>query len=120
MSYIFRYSFVRTVEHEDFGGYETSEELRSDWFYFNDFEQLASNFVSAVLDAASADLVGRGVRVYNFLELLGLVRISFNTFVEDASQTLSSRLSDQTSDFVPTASVKSVVLYYSFDSSSVE
>lgn len=119
MKYIFSCSFVRTVAHEDFGGYETVEPLHSGWFYFVDYADFASHFVETVLAAASGELAGRGVRVYNFLGLMSLLHHSFEDFVASGSDEISGNIDDQTSVDVPTGPVKAVVLYYTFSISQM-
>lgn len=120
MSYKFKYCFVRHVEREDFGGFKTSEVLLENWFYFTRFEEVAKRFVGAVISAAEKDVEGRGVRVYNFLDLFGLVGSDFEKFVEVGSSSFSSHIIDQTQSLLPTGRVKSVVLYYSFECCSPE
>lgn len=115
MSYKFSFTFVRTVEHEEFGGFETSDLLRSNWFYFNDFEEFSSRFVGHILDAASGDREGRGVRVYSFFEMFGILRSRFRDLESEGSVSFSSSLMDQTHYLVPTAPVKSVELYFTFE-----
>lgn len=117
--YIFKFSFVRTLVHEEFGGYKTSDVLRSDWFCFNDYEDFSSRFVGHVLAAASSDLAGRGVRVYNFFELFGVLRSSLDSFVSSSDERYVRCLSDQTPDNVPTRSVCSVDLHYMFQRSNL-
>lgn len=119
MKYMFSYSFLRTVAHEEFGGFETTEVLRSGWFNFVGVADFSDYLVEAVLAAAAVETEGCGVRVYNFFELFHLLQLSFKTFVEDGSDQLSNHFSDQTSTFVPTGPVKSVELYYSFSVSQI-
>lgn len=119
MKYIFSYSFLRNVAHKEFGGYETTEVLSSEWFYFDDFADFANHFVDSVLAAAAADLAGRGVRVYNFLDLMYLLHLSLEDFVASGSEEFSAHIEDQTSTYVPTGPVKSVVLYYTFSISQM-
>lgn len=114
MTFNFKYVFVRSVEHSDFGGYTTTEVLDSGCFNFEDFDGFADRFVSVVLSAAGNDLVGRGVRVYSFFELFGVLRTSFREFVESGEVSHVGSLHDQTSYLVPSASVKCVELYYEF------
>lgn len=116
MSYKFSFSFVRTVEHQEYGGFDTSDVLRDGWFLFNDFEEIAFRFVGHILAAASEDRLGRGVRVYNFFELFGLLRSRFRVFESDeGAESFVDSLMDQTHFLVPTAPVKSVELYFSFE-----
>lgn len=113
--YTFRFCFVRTIVHEEFGGFETSDVLRSGCFTFGDSDELFSCLVPHVLAAASSDLAGRGLRVYNFFELFGLIRSAFESFVDGSAVVVNHHLGDQTCLSVPTAPVLSVKLYYSFE-----
>lgn len=117
MSYKFSYAFVRTVSRPEFGGFDTCDILRgcSRSFMFDDFDAFASCFVDHLLSAASADIEGRGVRVYSFFELFGLIRSRFHDFERDGSESFTSSLLDQTPLFLPTGPVKSVELYFTFE-----
>lgn len=118
MKYIFSYSVVSTVVHDDFGGYETSSVLSRSCFYFTDFEDFSSQYVDVVLDAASRDSDGRGIRVYTLLELVRLFQVSFEEFLA-SSKSFDGNFSDQLDPLVPARPVKSVRIYYSFSESSV-
>lgn len=119
MSYRFNFSFVRTVEHDDFGGYDTTEEFFSDSFAFADVDDFLRQFADSVLTAAVSELRGRGLRVYNFFELFGVLECSFKTFLEQPVKS-GHHIQDQTLYSVPTWPVKRVDLYYSFEVSSVD
>lgn len=119
MKYIFSYSVVSTVVHDDCGGYETSSVLSRGCFNFTGFEDFSSQYVDSVLYAASRDYDGRGIRVYNLLELLRLFQIAFDEFLASSSKSSDGYFTDTVSPFVPTFSVKSVRIYFSFSESDL-